>query len=630
MTWKVLIYDANGRDVIAPLLKVKDLRDLGVTLHLPIDKPRQPVPGVPAIYFCEPTEENIQLIAADVVSELYEAYFVNFCSPISRQLLEYFAEKVASLPAIHHVRVIDRTLSYVAESGDLFSLMQRNSFFTPNSSTSTESSMRPYFDRAVAGLSHVVQSLQTVPVIAYARSSSLSEMLADQLARNVNDLMKEQLLQHNPSATGRPVLLIVDRSMDPCVALHHPFTYHGLLTDLLGMRLNKVEVPVAAGDGANAGSGGGSGNSNGGAGQAHGAMKTYELEPETDAFYQKYAGCDFGEIGDHVDAALVAYKKEYAEVAARGGNDEGNGGGAGDEPDTASMSRMLANAPKLAERKRSIDAHTSLAFAILERVQRYGLDRFHGVEHGLLHEDTFDDKMFVELLQSPALPLVDRQRLFLFAYLHSLTTENDAQLRAVEQHAHLVGNPRANTADGAGGGGASAGASSATSAATAAPFPAFEYVRKALRGWRIPSQGDSSSGSSAGASSWRLAQSVARGIARTLKSTASLVPLTRLVDSLLCDATAARDQDRVRLRESLAGKDPRSMSTVDLSNVAFSQCIVFVVGGGSTVEYDDLKCWEARNPRKTVVYGCSEMLTGESFLAQLNNLGQEMLAGGGR
>lgn len=32
--WKVLIYDRLGQDIISPLLSIKELRDLGVTLHM--------------------------------------------------------------------------------------------------------------------------------------------------------------------------------------------------------------------------------------------------------------------------------------------------------------------------------------------------------------------------------------------------------------------------------------------------------------------------------------------------------------------------------------------------------------------------------------------------------------------
>jgi hypothetical protein len=34
LAWKVLIYDELGQDIISPLITVKELRDLGVTLHL--------------------------------------------------------------------------------------------------------------------------------------------------------------------------------------------------------------------------------------------------------------------------------------------------------------------------------------------------------------------------------------------------------------------------------------------------------------------------------------------------------------------------------------------------------------------------------------------------------------------
>lgn len=33
-SWKVLVYDEYGQDIITPLLSVKELRDLGVTAHL--------------------------------------------------------------------------------------------------------------------------------------------------------------------------------------------------------------------------------------------------------------------------------------------------------------------------------------------------------------------------------------------------------------------------------------------------------------------------------------------------------------------------------------------------------------------------------------------------------------------
>jgi hypothetical protein len=45
--WKVLVLDRYGQDIVSPLLSVKQLRDLGVTLHL-YPFPRPPSPSLQA------------------------------------------------------------------------------------------------------------------------------------------------------------------------------------------------------------------------------------------------------------------------------------------------------------------------------------------------------------------------------------------------------------------------------------------------------------------------------------------------------------------------------------------------------------------------------------------------------
>lgn len=32
--WKILIYDRTGQDIISPLISIRELRELGVTLHV--------------------------------------------------------------------------------------------------------------------------------------------------------------------------------------------------------------------------------------------------------------------------------------------------------------------------------------------------------------------------------------------------------------------------------------------------------------------------------------------------------------------------------------------------------------------------------------------------------------------
>ena len=105
--------DQFTKDVIATVLRVQDLRDVGVTLHVyvlllsqvsshstdcnlrQLHSNRPPLPDVPAVYFVTPTLQNVRRIAQDLEKNLYESYLLNFVEPLSRALLEELAAAVA-------------------------------------------------------------------------------------------------------------------------------------------------------------------------------------------------------------------------------------------------------------------------------------------------------------------------------------------------------------------------------------------------------------------------------------------------------------------------------------------------------------------------------------------------------
>ena len=127
-SWKILVYDRYGQDIISPLLSVKDLQELGVTLHVLLHSPRDPVPDVPAIYFCYPSEENLDRICQDMQNHLYESYYFNYISPISRQRLEDLASAAINSQSVAQVlKVFDQYLNFISLEDDLFILRCQNS-----------------------------------------------------------------------------------------------------------------------------------------------------------------------------------------------------------------------------------------------------------------------------------------------------------------------------------------------------------------------------------------------------------------------------------------------------------------------------------------------------------------------
>jgi hypothetical protein len=562
--WRILVFDAVGLEVLSPIIKVKELRDAGVTLHLSIEAQRQPVPGVPAIYFCEPSESNIARIAQDVKSELYERFDVNFIAQVSRQLLESLAMKLSGLRSISSIRVVDRTLSFIALNSDLFSLTCSDTFRQIHTHKANEDDIDAALTKIVLGLSHVFLATDALPIVSFVRSGPAGE-LADRVNKQFSDLLREKLISP-PSSVTRPLLLIVDRSYDLTAPLHHPFTYRGLLSDALGMALNKVDITV------------------------QGQKKSHELDPENDTFWLENAVRPFTDVSNAIHEALEQYKREYQEVTAAEGEQM---------PDANSadaVTKMLALAPKLAERKRSLDAHTTIAFAALHEIKQRELDVFHGVEDSLLRREELDRAAFVRLLKAaeagkPHGSHFDKLRLLLLA---KLTSDGEQAVFVDEQIGLVKGS------DG--------------------KIPAVEYIKN-MQAWTLPGASPTSADATSG---WKFAQTLSKNLAKafTTGGAGTMLPLTRLVDTLLTTKQGSAAKDRARALDAIVAMDPRTPGAqVDVTSAKFSSVYVFMLGGACMTEYDNLK----QNDRtaRGVVYGGTELLRGDAFLSQLTTLGQE-------
>lgn len=85
------------------------------------------------------------------------------------------------------------------------------------------------------------------------------------------------------------VLLLVDRSLDLAVCLHHPWTYKALMHDVLGMSMNRLKIEVSVDD-----------DPSTGAASSSAPPKTqqrkYDLSPDTDDFWMEYGQVSFEKV----------------------------------------------------------------------------------------------------------------------------------------------------------------------------------------------------------------------------------------------------------------------------------------------------------------------------------------------
>lgn len=399
---QVLILDATTKDVIAPLLRVADLRRHGVTLHLQLAARREAVPDAAAIYFVAPTAGAAAAVAADAGAGLYASTHLNWCGSSPARLLDDLAAAlVAAGPAVpaRIASVCDARLGFQALEPGLFTLGLRRAFVDLHAPSDADggAAAQAVVAATVEGLFAVCVTLGgLLPVIrapAGGAAAAVGAALADRLREHARAAGRPGAASASSSAglgppglgpPPRPVLALFDRAADLGPALAQPWAYQPLVADALGARLNRVSLPEVPLPGAGAGPA----PPPPGAGPPTPGAKTFEVGPG-DWFWEAHGGAPFPDVAAAVDAELKKYKAAVDEVNRRAAG--GGGGGAGAVPaalqpataDTAGLAAAVATLPELAARKAVLDRHTNLATHLLRAIQARGLDAFHAAAEEL-------------------------------------------------------------------------------------------------------------------------------------------------------------------------------------------------------------------------------------------------------
>uniref|UniRef100_A0A8C1GJW7 Sec1 family domain containing 1 n=1 Tax=Cyprinus carpio TaxID=7962 RepID=A0A8C1GJW7_CYPCA len=540
--WKVLIYDRFGQDIISPLLSVKELRDMGITLHLLLHTDRDPIPDVPAIYFVMPTEENTDRICQDLRNQLYESYYLNFISAISRSKLEDIASAALAANAVNQVtKVFDQYLNFITLEDDMFILCNQNkehiSYHAINKPDIIDTDMEAIMDTIVDSLFCFFVTLGAVPIIRCPRGNA-AEMVAVKLDKKLRENLRDarnSLFTGDTMGTGqfsfqRPLFVLADRNLDLATPLHHTWTYQALIHDVLDFHLNRVSVEESQGSEA----------SPAGARPKKKNKKSYDLTG-ADKFWQKHKGSPFPEVAEAVQEELDTYRAQEDEVkrlkSIMGLEGEDDGAISMLSDNTAKLTSAVSSLPELLEKKRLIDLHTNVATAVLDHIKSRKLDVYFEYEEKLMSKSTLD-KSLLDIISDPDAGTVeDKMRLFLIYYITSQQPPSEVSF-------HQDG---CNTSQ--------------------------------LRDYdKFHSQ---------------------NGVKNLVLKQHNL-PVTRILDNLM-----------------------EMNPPVKYYRIIISQAIVFVVGGGNYIEYQNLVDYTKARQGKRVLYGCSELFNAAQFMKQLSQLGQK-------
>ncbi|XP_020581596.1 SNARE-interacting protein KEULE-like [Phalaenopsis equestris] len=258
--WKVLIMDKLTVKIMSCSCKMANITYEGISLVEDIYKRRQPMPSMDAIYFIQPTRENVVMFLSDMSgrSPLYKRAFVFFSSPISKELVNHIKSDASVRPRLSTLS--EMNLEYFAiDSQGFISDHERALEELFGDTAEISLAHNATLQTIATRIATVFASLKEFPYVRYraAKSSldaSTMTSVRDLIPTKLAAIVWHCLAKYRSSIPDFPQtetceLLILDRSVDQIAPIIHEWTYDAMCHDLLNMDGNKFvhEVPSKAG-----------------------------------------------------------------------------------------------------------------------------------------------------------------------------------------------------------------------------------------------------------------------------------------------------------------------------------------------------------------------------------------------
>ncbi|GFQ05035.1 snare-interacting protein keule [Phtheirospermum japonicum] len=366
--------------VMSYACKMADITEEGVSLVEDIHKRRQPLPTMDAIYFIQPTKENIVIFLSDMSgrSPLYRKAFVFFSSSVSKELVSHIKRDGSVLSRIGALR--EMNLEYFA--------IDSQGFVTDNERAleelfgDEESSRRgdACLNLMATRIATVFASLREFPMVHYRAAKSLDpstvttfrDLIPTKLAAAVwNNIMKYKTNLPNFPQSETCELLILDRSIDQIAPVIHEWTYDAMCHDLLNMEGNKYVHEVSSKSGV--------------------PEKKEVLLEDHDPIWLELRHAHIADASERLHQKMTNFVSKNKAAQIHGSRDGG-------ELSTRDLQKMVQALPQYSEQIEKLSLHVDIAGKINRIIRESGLKEVGQLEQDLVFGDA-KTKDFIDFLR---------------------------------------------------------------------------------------------------------------------------------------------------------------------------------------------------------------------------------------